>query len=75
MTLEELASHIEATLPGAVLRRTLAVGELTLVVPPADIERTLTALRDDTHCLFEVLIDICGVDYPEREKRPCRCRC
>jgi NADH-quinone oxidoreductase subunit C len=26
-------------------------------------------LRDDSQCLFEVLIDICGVDYPEREKR------
>ena len=69
MTLEELASHIEARLPGAVLQCTLAVGELTLVVAPADIARVLTALRDDAQCLFEVLIDICGVDYPEREKR------
>ncbi len=69
MTLEELSSHIEATLPGAVQRRTIALGELTLVVSPADIVRALTALRDDRQCLFEVLIDICGVDYPEREKR------
>ena len=29
----------------------------------------LTSLRDDSGCQFEVLIDICGVDYPEREKR------
>jgi NADH-quinone oxidoreductase subunit C len=69
MTLEELASHIDAKLPGTVLERTIALGELTLVVAPADIVRVLTALRDDTQCLFEVLIDICGVDYPEREKR------
>jgi NADH-quinone oxidoreductase subunit C len=69
MTLEELSSHIDAKLPGAVLQRTIALGELTLVVAPADIARVLKALRDDTHCLFEVLIDICGVDYPEREKR------
>jgi NADH-quinone oxidoreductase subunit C len=69
MTLEELASHVEAKLPGAVLQRTIALGELTMVVAPADIVRVLTALRDDTQCLFEVLIDICGVDYPEREKR------
>jgi NADH-quinone oxidoreductase subunit C len=69
MTLEELASHIDAKLPGAILGRTIALGELTLVVAPADIVRVLTSLRDDTHCLFEVLIDICGVDYPEREKR------
>jgi NADH-quinone oxidoreductase subunit C len=69
MTLEELSSHIEATLPGVVQQRTIALGELTLVVSPADIVRVLTALRDDRQCLFEVLIDICGVDYPEREKR------
>jgi NADH-quinone oxidoreductase subunit C len=69
MTLEELSSHIEATLPGVVHQRTIALGELTLVVSPADIVRVLTALRDDRQCLFEVLIDICGVDYPEREKR------
>ena len=69
MALEDLASHIEARVPGAVLERTIALGELTLVVAPADIVRTLEALRDDASCLFEVLIDICGVDYPEREKR------
>jgi NADH-quinone oxidoreductase subunit C len=69
MTLEELSSHIDAKLPGAVVRRTIALGELTLVVALADVVRVLTALRDDTQCLFEVLIDICGVDYPEREKR------
>ena len=27
----------------------------------------LTFLRDDPHCRFVCLIDICGVDYPERE--------
>ncbi len=69
ITLEELASHIDAKLPGAVQQRTIALGELTLVVAPADIVPVLTALRDDRQCLFEVLIDICGVDYPEREKR------
>ncbi|HWE19244.1 MAG TPA: NADH-quinone oxidoreductase subunit C [Hyphomicrobiaceae bacterium] len=69
MTLEELSSHIDAKLPGAILERTIALGELTLVVSPADISRVLAALRDDAQCLFEVLIDICGVDYPEREKR------
>jgi NADH-quinone oxidoreductase subunit C len=69
MALEDLAGHIEARLPGAVLERTIAVGELTLVVAPRDIVRVLETLRDDSQCLFEVLIDICGVDYPERERR------
>jgi len=69
MTLEELSSHIEAKLPGAVERREIVRGELTLFVACDRIARVLTELRDDLECLFEVLIDICGVDYPEREKR------
>jgi NADH-quinone oxidoreductase subunit C len=38
-------------------------------VPRDDIVKALTTLRDDPAFLFEVLIDICGVDYPEREER------
>ena len=33
------------------------------------IVEVLTLLRDDPGCKFEVLIDICGVDYPERKER------
>ncbi len=69
MTLEELSSHVEAKLQGAVLQREIARGELTLVVVREEIVRVLTELRQDSDCLFEVLIDICGVDYPERERR------
>jgi len=69
MTLEELASHIEAKLPGTVQQRSIVRGELTLVVGREDIARTLKELRDDSQCRFEVLIDICGVDYPERQRR------
>jgi NADH-quinone oxidoreductase subunit C len=69
MTLEELASHIEAKLQGAILKSDVARGELTLVVERDQIVRVITGLRDDSQCLFEVLIDICGVDYPEREQR------
>jgi NADH-quinone oxidoreductase subunit C len=69
MTLEELASHIDAKLQGAIERREIARGELTLVVARDQIARVLAELRDDSNCLFEVLIDICGVDYPERAQR------
>ena len=69
MTLEELASHIEAKLQDAVERSEITRGELTVVVARAQVVRVLTELRDDSDCLFEVLIDICGVDYPERENR------
>src|SRR5262249_12680603 len=52
-----------------LLRSRLAWGELTIVVPSGEILAVLTTLRDDAECLFEVLIDICGVDYPQRERR------
>jgi NADH-quinone oxidoreductase subunit C len=29
----------------------------------------LTYLRDQPNCQFKMLIDLCGVDYPEREER------
>ena len=31
--------------------------------------RVLTYLRDQPNCQFKMLIDICGVDHPEREQR------
>ena len=31
--------------------------------------RALTYLRDQPNCQFKMLVDICGVDYPEREQR------
>jgi NADH-quinone oxidoreductase subunit C len=47
----------------------IAFGEQTLTVAPENLIELLTYLRDDEKCQFAVLIDICGVDYPEREKR------
>lgn len=64
MTAIELKPEIAAKAPSAV-----AFGEQTLTVASADIVEVLTYLRDDPACQFAVLIDICGVDYPEREKR------
>jgi NADH-quinone oxidoreductase subunit C len=67
--LADLAKHIEAKLAGVVVTAELARGELTLLVPRSEIVAVLTALREDAQCLFEVLIDLCGVDYPERAER------
>jgi NADH-quinone oxidoreductase subunit C len=66
---EDLAKHVVALLGPRLARHEVALGELTAVVAPEAIVEVLTSLRDDKACLFEVLIDICGVDYPEREKR------
>jgi len=44
-------------------------GELAARVAPEDLIPALTFLRKGRKPAFEMLIDICGADYPEREKR------
>ena len=65
--LATLAAEIAAAAPGAT--QTIAFGEVTLHVAPAEIVATLTALRDHPVLRFTTLIDICGADYPERARR------
>jgi NADH-quinone oxidoreductase subunit C len=67
--LQELGDHVAASLGPAVLDRQIAYGELTILVPAEAIVRVLAFLRDDPQCLFVSFIDLCGVDYPGREKR------
>ncbi|MBA4804414.1 MAG: NADH-quinone oxidoreductase subunit C [Brevundimonas sp.] len=45
----------------------VAFGELTLVAERERIVEVLTALRDRFG--FQQLLDVCGVDYPDREER------
>jgi NADH-quinone oxidoreductase subunit C len=67
--LAALGDHIAASLGPAVLARQIAYSELTVVVPAEAIARVLTFLRDDGRCQFVSFVDLCGVDYPGREKR------
>lgn len=67
--LEDLLALIEPVLGESLVDRRIAFGELTLVVPAARIVRVLTWLRDDPNMLFKELVDLCGVDYPDREQR------
>ena len=67
--LEALGEYVASSLGEAVTGRVVAYKELTLVVRGEDIERVVTFLRDDPQCLFVSFIDICGADYPGREKR------
>ena len=68
-TLKELGEYIEAALENDVAAWRVANGELTVDIAPAGILRVLKFLRDDSNCGFVCLIDICGADYPERERR------
>ena len=70
---EDTPTIIEGTpraiLGDALLDVTHAFGEETVTVPRERIVEALTRLRDDRHAQFEILIDICGVDYPARKSR------
>ena len=68
MTLEELAAHIRSGF-AEVRDARIVLGELTVTVEGENILPLLTFLRDDPQCEFKVLIDICGVDYPNRPRR------
>ena len=67
--LTDLGEHIAASLEQDVTGFEVAFGELTVSAHAERIGRVLKFLRDDSQCRFLVLIDICGVDYPERAKR------
>jgi NADH-quinone oxidoreductase subunit C len=47
----------------------LAYDELTISVEPSQIVDVLKILRDDKDLRFVNIVDICGADYPAREKR------
>jgi NADH-quinone oxidoreductase subunit C len=67
--LKELGDYISGEAASHVTKSEAIVGELILWTTPASIVPLLTMLRDDARCQFNMLIDICGVDYPEREQR------
>ncbi len=67
--LKTVADKIVAALPDAAIGAHFAHGELTIAAEAARIVDVLTFLRDDPDCQFICFTDLCGVDYPEREKR------
>ncbi|WP_428682206.1 NADH-quinone oxidoreductase subunit C [Reyranella sp.] len=67
--LKELGAHIVQAQAGVVSKAEVRLGELMLETTPDKVIALLTYLRDEPKCLFKQLIDICGVDWPEREKR------
>jgi NADH-quinone oxidoreductase subunit C len=67
--LDKLATYLAERLGKKLIGSKLALGELTIEVRRDDIPAVIETLRDDPLCRFGCLIDICGADYPEREKR------
>lgn len=67
--LDALGQAIVANSTGAITSYEIAYGELTVTGPAHRVHQALTQLRDHPDCRFHQLIDLCGVDYPERPLR------
>jgi NADH-quinone oxidoreductase subunit C len=68
-SLSELGEYIALKLGEAVEGYGVAYEELTLEVKPDAIVNVMRTLRDDPRCQFICIVDVCGVDYPERAQR------
>jgi NADH-quinone oxidoreductase subunit C len=67
--LNELGALIEAKRPDCVLAWDVTHGELNIDVTPTNIVGFVEFLKTDPNCKFSSLVDVSGVDYPERAKR------
>jgi NADH-quinone oxidoreductase subunit C len=67
--LVELGETISDALDNEIVEKVISHGELTITTRADCIVKVLTFLRDDSQCKFSQLIDIAGVDYPERTQR------
>lgn len=61
--LNVLATKLAEMFSESVVAQEERLGELTLVVAAADMIKVFTRLRDDTGLRFELLVDVCGMDY------------
>ncbi|OCJ03590.1 NADH-quinone oxidoreductase subunit C [Rhizobium sp. AC44/96] len=67
--LSELSSYLREMRGDLFLDASISYDELNVTATPETILALLTFLRDDARCGFISMIDICGVDWPQREKR------
>lgn len=65
----EIGRFLESSLSDEVSGYVVANGELTITARADQIVKVLTFLKDAAECQFRQLIDVCGVDYPERAQR------
>lgn len=66
---QDIISLAQGQLGDRLTHSAISYGELTFEALPENIIAMLKFLRDDPACGFTQLLDVCGVDYPEREKR------
>jgi NADH-quinone oxidoreductase subunit C len=61
--------NVKLLLGSSLLNSGMARGEAVIHVAPKKIIEVLTSLRDASPTEMNQLVDLCGVDYPDREKR------
>jgi NADH-quinone oxidoreductase subunit C len=61
--IETLAAALPAVLGDKLADIAIANGEVTAIIPAVEIDAALRLLRDRAELRFEMLIDLCGVDY------------
>ena len=61
--IEVLAAALPAALGDRLSSVTVALGEVTAEVASRDLDATMLVLRDRPEFRFEMLLDVCGVDY------------
>ena len=67
--LRDLGEYVATSLSDYVHAADVARDELVVDVRADQVVRVLKFLKDDPRCRFEQLVDLCGVDYPERDPR------
>ena len=65
----DIRDHIDSHHGEWVTDMRESLGELTLTVRRVHLLKLIAFLRDDPICRFNMLIDLCGVDYPARARR------
>ena len=67
--LKDLGEYIAGKAGERVVAWDLALGELMLTTTRDSLAGLMKLLRDDSNCLFKMLVDVTAADYPEREER------
>jgi NADH-quinone oxidoreductase subunit C len=67
--LEALAQRVTTLLGDRIVEKSIAYGELTVLLHRETILDAVRLLHDDPECRFVSIVDVCGADYPEREER------
>jgi NADH-quinone oxidoreductase subunit C len=63
ITPETLLERVQDVLGDKVVRGVVALDEATIEVAPEDWHEVSLSLRDDPALAFDLMVDLCGVDY------------